>query len=121
VFTKIYGVNEGFLPSNPRLDRVRRSFTLEVGLVVGVIFGLVGITGFALAATNWRDVRFGHLNPADALRTVIPSATLLVSGFQITLASLFIGILGIRHSDRPVMAVRSYAPADGLIESKNLE
>ncbi len=98
VFTKIYGVSEGWLPTNKRLERMRSSVSLEVGMGIGVALIVLGATGLVFAFLNWRHARFGALNPVAALRTVVPSATLLIVGFQITLASLFVGILEIRRT-----------------------
>ena len=98
IFTKIYGVNEGWLPTNGRMERLRTSVSLEVGLGIGVTLAVVGAIGLLFALLNWRHARFGELNPVAALRTVVPSATLLMAGFQITLASLFISILEIRRT-----------------------
>jgi glycosyltransferase involved in cell wall biosynthesis len=95
VFTKIYGVNEGFLPSNTRLDRMSRWLTLEIGLAVGAGLAVLGAIGLIVATVHWSDARFGRLNTVNALHTVIPSATLLTFGFQVTLASLFVSILAI--------------------------
>ena len=104
VFTKIYGVNEGFLPTNRRLERLRGALTLETGLALGIFCIVLGIVGLVVAVFRWRDARFGNLNPVDALRLVVPSATMLMAGFQITLASLFISILEIRRAPRVLAA-----------------
>ena len=95
VFTKIYGVNQGFLPPNSRLDRVNRWVTLEVGIVVGAGLALFGVIGLVVAIVHWSDAQFGRLNTVSALHLVVPSATLLAIGFQVALASLFVSILDI--------------------------
>jgi glycosyltransferase involved in cell wall biosynthesis len=105
-FTKIYGVNEGFLPASPKTDGARRMLRLEVGIIVGVLFVVFGATGLIMAFDRWSNAQFGSLDPVGALRTVVPSATLLVAGFQITLASLFISILDIRRKSSPHFAER---------------
>ena len=97
VFTKIYGVNAGFLPSSTRLDQLSRFFTLESGLVVGAGLAVLGVIGLVVAMVHWSSAQFGHLDAVSELHTVVPSATLLTIGFQISLASLFVGILDIGH------------------------
>jgi hypothetical protein len=41
---------------------------------------------------------FGELDPREALRLVVPSATALIISFQTSFAALFISILGIRRT-----------------------
>jgi glycosyltransferase involved in cell wall biosynthesis len=110
VFTKIYGVNEGFLPSNTLLDWMSRWLTLEIGLAVGGGLALLGVIGLVVAMAHWSDARFGRLDTVSALHTVAPSATLMTFGFQVTLASLFVGILAIGRvppPDRPSCQLRA--------------
>jgi len=95
VFTKIYGINEGFLPADTRLDRMSRWLKLEVGLVVGAGLALIGLIGLVAAIVHWSNASFGRLNTVNALHLVVPSATLVTIGFQVTLASLFVSILAI--------------------------
>src|SRR4030095_455280 len=45
VFTKIFAIGEGLLPSDPRLSKAFKVITLEVGLVLGTILVLIGLGG----------------------------------------------------------------------------
>jgi hypothetical protein len=47
----------------------------------------------AFAVGAWGLQSFGHLNPEQSLRTVIPSATLLILGLQIMFSSCLLSIL----------------------------
>lgn len=97
-FTKIFAIQEGLMPEDPRLDRVFRYVTLEVGLAVGAVLVLVGLAGTAWALSDWGAHSFGDLEPTRTLRIVIPAALALILGFQIVLTSFFLSVLGLgRH------------------------
>ena len=93
VFSKIFAMTEGLHPNDPRLNRLFRVVTLEVGLAVGAALMVIGLAGSILALTDWARVAFQALDPTRTLRLVIPSAVAVALGFQIMLASLFISIL----------------------------
>jgi glycosyl transferase family 2 len=97
VFTKVFAISEGLLPEDPRLNRVFRWITLEVGLIVGAVGVLAGIAGSVLALGFWGERSFGQLNPSHTLRTVIPAVTCLTLGCQIIFSSFFLSVLGLRR------------------------
>lgn len=97
VFTKVFTISEGLLPPDPRMDRVFKVFTLEIGLVGGGVLTLLGLAGSAYAVWSWRQAAFGPLNPAETLRTIIPALLSLVLGVQIILSSFFLSVLGLKR------------------------
>ena len=98
VFTKIFAVLEGLMPPDPRLDRMFRYVTLEVGLAVGFTLVAVGIGGSLWAFGDWGSRSFGELEPTRVLRIIIPATLALTLGFQIVLTSFFLSVLGLgRH------------------------
>jgi glycosyltransferase involved in cell wall biosynthesis len=97
VFTKVFAISEGLLPEDIRLRRVLDIVTLEIGLVVGVILLLVGVTGSVYALSGWGRTSFGPLEPTHTMRIVIPSVTALTLGFEIILSSFFLSILGMKR------------------------
>lgn len=97
VLTKIFAISEGLLPTDPRIERVFRYVTLEVGLAVGGILLLAGAGGSIAAFLRWSDVSFRALNPSVTLRIIIPSVTALILGFETVLASFFLSVLGLKH------------------------
>jgi hypothetical protein len=97
VFTKVFAISEGLLPEDPRLSKVFRWITLEVGLVVGAVGVLIGIAGSIHALGFWGEHSFGQLNPSQTLRTVIPAVTCLTLGCQIIFSSFFLSVLGLRR------------------------
>src|SRR5262249_50891806 len=94
---RIYALNEGFLPHDPLLDRLFRRFTLETGLVVGLLVLTLGVLGATYAVIGWSKVGFGRLDPRFTLRTALPSATAICLGGQIVLTSFLLSFLGLRR------------------------
>jgi len=97
LLTKIYAVEEGFHPPDPRVERLVKVVSLERGLAIGGIIGLLGIVGLLASLLHWNRNNFGNLDPRDTLRIVVPSAVALIMAFQTVFASLFASVLGIRH------------------------
>jgi hypothetical protein len=97
VFTKVFVISEGLLPEDPRLNKLFRYVTLEVGLLVGSLLLLVGFLLSLYAVSSWEALSFGQLNPSNTLRTVIPAVTSMSLGLQIILSSFFLSILGLRR------------------------
>jgi hypothetical protein len=97
-FTKIFAIQEGLMPADPRLDKMFRYITLEVGLAVGAALVLIGLSGTAWAIRDWSAHAFGDLQPTRTLRVIIPASLALTLGFQIVLTSFFLSVLGLgRH------------------------
>jgi len=97
VFAKIFAISEGLLPEDPRLNRLFRFITLEVGLMVGTALLVAGLGGSLYAVGAWRARSFGPLDPTETLRIIIPAVTSLTLGCQIILSSFFLSVLGMRR------------------------
>lgn len=95
LFTKIFAVNERLLPEDPRLNKLFRYVNLEVGLVVGSILLLLGLSGSIYVVSTWGQRSFGPLEPSETLRMVIPAVICIALGFQIVLSSFFLSVLGL--------------------------
>jgi glycosyltransferase involved in cell wall biosynthesis len=101
LLTKVYAMQEGFLPHDRRVKKITEFWTLEKGLVLGGLLALAGLAGMVMSVIHWQGKGFGALNPRDELRMVVPSATALVMSLQAAFASLFVSILGIRRRQHP--------------------
>lgn len=97
VFSKIFAISEGLLPPDATLDKAFRYITLEVGLVVGVLFVLVGLGVSVYAVGSWHSRHFGALDYAQTMRLVIPASLFLTLGVQTVFASFFLSVLGLRR------------------------
>ena len=98
VFARVYAMTEGFLPAQEGLQKLMGRVNLEVGLITGALLTLAGVVLAIVALAIWGGRGFNELDYRDTLRSVIPSATLLMLGVQTVLGSLFLSILGIRQS-----------------------
>jgi len=93
-FTKAFAISEGLLPEDPRLTRMFRYITLEVGLIVGGLLILAGAGSWVLGLEYWRIRQFGPLDTEKTLRIVIPGVVCFTLGFQVVLSSFFLSVLG---------------------------
>lgn len=93
-FTKIFAISEGLLPEDPRLTRMFKYITLEVGLVAGILLILAGAGAWVFGLESWRIREFGPLDAERTLRIVIPGVVCFTLGFQVVLSSFFLSVLG---------------------------
>ncbi|GLW62035.1 dolichol-P-glucose synthetase [Actinomadura rubrobrunea] len=116
LLTKVYAMQEGFLPHDPRVKRVVDWLSLERGLVVGGLLALAGFAGLIASLLHWRINNFGELNPRESLRIVVPAATALMMSLQAVFAALFLSILQIRRRQHPP-AVDVAEEAAGVVDA----
>jgi glycosyltransferase involved in cell wall biosynthesis len=96
IFTKAFGMNEGLLPKDRSFQKLLRYANLELGLILGAVLILIGVTGTGYVFTLWQRQFFGALNPAEMMRIVIPSVTCLALGVQVIFSSFFLSVLGLK-------------------------
>ena len=100
-FTKVFAIAEGLLPDDPRLSRVFKVFTLEKGLILGLLVFLGGIILLARSVWIWQQADYGILpSMEDNLRRLIPATTLVVLGIQTIFSSFFMSTLGLKTATR---------------------
>src|ERR1700723_3870275 len=104
LFTQVYASSEGFLPEEPKVQRLLEKLSLERGLILGALIGLAGVAGLIVSLLYWNGQRFSHLNYEHSLRLMIPSVTALVVSCQVILGTFFLSILGIKHTRHPITA-----------------
>ena len=78
--TKLFAQREGFLPGDPRLQRLAARVRLEHGLLIGAAAAAAGLGLLAWAVSSWSRAGFGELNPRVTMRQVVPAVVLLVLG-----------------------------------------
>ena len=81
-------------PEDPRLNRLFRYITLEVGVAAGTVLMALGVAAWAVALGTWGARHFGPLDIDVTMRITIPGAVLMALGFQTFLSSLFLSVLG---------------------------
>jgi len=97
IFTKVFGMSEGLLPEDPRLNKIFRYITLETGLISGLALLLTGLAVSIYAVSDWGAHSFGTLDPTKILRLVIPAVTAMTLGSEIILSSFFLSVLGLKR------------------------
>jgi glycosyltransferase involved in cell wall biosynthesis len=97
ILSKVFAINEGLLPPDPKLARAFKHVTLEGGILVGLILMFAGIAGSVYAVASWGARSFGKLQPTREFRIVIPAVTSLALGCQIVLNSFFMSVLNLRR------------------------
>jgi glycosyltransferase involved in cell wall biosynthesis len=102
LFTKTFATAEGLLPRNRRDKIFDQSFTLEIGLLIGIVLLLTGIGISIYAFYLWEKVNFGRLEYDRTLRLVVPAGTFILLGVQTIFSSFFISILKIKRSNNEV-------------------
>ncbi|MGC1188516.1 MAG: glycosyltransferase family 2 protein [Candidatus Acidiferrales bacterium] len=93
-FTKLFAITEGLAPEDPRLNRLFRYVTLEVGVTVGALLMAIGFAAWIAVLGKWGARHFGALDIDVTMRVTIPGAVLIALGFQTFLSSLFLSVLG---------------------------
>jgi hypothetical protein len=95
VFTKVFAIQSGLLPADPKFQRWFDWLNLERGLAVGGVLIAAGLVLSLRAVGLWSAHAFGDLAPGGLLRLVIPGGLLLTLGCQSVLVSFFLSILGL--------------------------
>jgi glycosyltransferase involved in cell wall biosynthesis len=116
LFTRVYAGSEGFLPEEPKVQRLLGRLSLERGLLLGLAIGIAGLIGLIFSLVYWGGNGFHNVNYEHELRLMIPSATALVLSCQLILGTFFLSILGIkqtRHTSAggPVELIDNEEPA----------
>jgi hypothetical protein len=124
LLTKVYAMEEGFLPRDRRLDRAASWFGLEMGLLTGGALIVLGLLAAILSVNFWQDRSFGQLDAADSVRVIVPAVVGFILGAQVCLNSFFLSILGLGRRNRPVVEsedtmedARAHVPAAVAVAS----
>jgi len=97
VSAKVFGTQEGFLPPNPKFERLFQYITLETGVLFGCLLLLIGAVILGYAIHLWHAAGFGHMSPQRMLRLTLPSATCFMLGVEAIFASFFLSLLGLNR------------------------
>jgi len=90
IFSRVYSSSIGLAPKSDRLTKVLSAFSLEKGIIFGLIIILLGIGTSIYAINFWGKQNFGALNPAAIMRVTIPSITAIICGMQIIFGSFYL-------------------------------
>ncbi len=95
LFARTYALVEGFEGTDHVLERFYRLFTLEKGVVLGLVGLLVGLGVSLYVVLKWVGSGFGSL---DESRALIFGLTLVALGVQTVFSSFLLSLLGVRLS-----------------------
>ncbi len=73
-----------------------RAFSLEKGIIVGLVPILLGALILASAVFAWKATDWGMLDTDQNLRTVISAATCVCVGTQIVFTSFILSLLDLK-------------------------
>ena len=79
---------------DPWFDRMRSTFRLEHGLLLGFSVLLIGLVMSAIIVIQWIDRGFGSLSEE---RLALAAATFVIVGVQVVFTSFLLSILGLRR------------------------
>jgi hypothetical protein len=89
-------VAKGLLPSSPAWSKCVTLFSLEKGIIVGLMPILVGIGILLSAVFAWKATGFGMLDTDQNLRTIIAAATFVGIGTQLVFMSFIMSLLDLK-------------------------
>jgi len=95
---RLFASEEGLLPEDVFVKRLYGLFTLERGIILGLLFGLGGLALLGVALLYWARLDFGSIPYPIGLRLVIPAVTLLAFGAQFILSSFFLSLLVLKRA-----------------------
>lgn len=78
---------------NHYLIRFLQYFTLERGLIIGLLLIISGCSGSIYLFWYWQQHAYGSLMPAHMMRILIPAITAVIIGVQLMFASFFMSLL----------------------------
>jgi glycosyltransferase involved in cell wall biosynthesis len=90
LLSKAFAVNAGLVPARPWLEKLRKSLTLEKGVVTSVVIMAFAVVIALVGINQWAETAFGELDPNKVMRILIPSATLFSLGVQIFFGSFLL-------------------------------
>jgi len=95
VFARTYATKARLMPEDPRLTRLGAIFSLEIGIVAGIVLLLGGLGISAYAVDFWGRTAFEGLDPVVSMRFVLPGVTAIVLGIEVVFSSFFFSVLGL--------------------------
>lgn len=95
VFTRTFAIAEGLLPPSAFWIKLATRFTLEKGIMLGMLVLVMGLILLIRSILFWKAANFGVIPFSQGLRQVIPAVTLTTIGVQVVFSSFFLSILGL--------------------------
>ena len=94
--THIYATRAGLMPEKMEYKKILKYFTLERGILLGLIIILIGLVVAVSVYVEWSNNQFNYLDTRHTMRQFIPAVFFIIMGAQILFSSFFISILDIK-------------------------
>ena len=95
VLARAIGVLKNVLPMRPTFSRFLRAFTLERGILLGLLLGVGGLGLAVYSVTTWAHAHLAALEPTVVMRVAIPSVTLMLIGAEIIFSSFLLKFIDV--------------------------
>lgn len=96
VYSKVYGMNEGYLPINKQLLQLLKLFRLETSIIIGAFLFLIGLSGLIVFIISWTSQGAGQLDTVSSIRQTIIWLMLIYFGLMFIFSGFFLSTLGIK-------------------------
>jgi glycosyltransferase involved in cell wall biosynthesis len=96
LFVRIYSITSGLIPSDRNFEKIFKFFTLERGLLVGIVISLTGAIVMVINFLSWSSIGFSDLVPSLFVRRILSGILPFALGVQIIIFSFIFSILGIK-------------------------
>jgi glycosyltransferase involved in cell wall biosynthesis len=96
IFAKLYSHITGILPYSEKFDKIIKRFTLEKLLLVSLILGAIGVSGFFYILWGWYKIGFSDLNYQITMRQLVPSLTFIALSIQGIFNGFMLSVLFLR-------------------------
>ena len=98
VLARAIGVLKNVLPMRAAFSRFLRVFTLERGILLGLLLGVSGLGLAVYSLTTWAHAHLAALEPTVVMRVAIPSVTLMIAGAEIIFSSFLLKFIDVHPS-----------------------
>jgi hypothetical protein len=89
-------IARGLLPESPLWAKCVNLFSLEKGIIVGLVSILIGILILVGATFTWKQAGWGMLDTDQNLRTIITAATFVGVGTQVVFTSFLLSFIELK-------------------------
>jgi len=100
VLARAVGVLKNVLPMRPTFSRFLRLFTLERGILLGLLLAASGLGLAAYSLATWARSHLAALEPTIVMRLAIPSVTLMLAGAEVIFSSFLLKFIDVDSVDR---------------------
>ncbi len=97
VYSKIFGINEGYLPKDEKFLNALKHFRLETMIMIGTIIFIIGLIGITAFFIKWSGQGAGNLDTVASIRTTIIWLMAIYFGLTTVFSGFFLSTLGLKQ------------------------